>query len=540
METRKNTMKMMLMRLLRLKRCWLEPAMTTSKMTINNHFPRLFGPKISDGGDEDPYLSDSAVGEWSTAGEWVYTIDMQGPLAKFSELSAKKAQKKKEARAEEHRKFWADKKDHGLEDIQDRLQRFSDEVSSRIPEGDKASGILESFSDEMIEEMEKFLKDFDLSFLNSHAYYNEARHAPSSTTSSKLLELDAEVDRILRDKNFTCKLEFYQDSAPICSFASTQSQYAISRSRLRPSTNPCVTRLKLRSDSIDCPPLLFQHQANPNSSKSDIIPRSSLPSNKAYQQRPQPASEMVEGPGVPPPLVRLEHHTITVTRIKATMTSGQPPKPCHEVPSKDGERLKKRLKSYFETVWKFRKDSVDIKFDENIIEYDLGDVEADFVFEYSLIEWSGSRAQQFSLGSDPEFRPTLRNLWNEHLAILPHLLPNTTDAKGQTILRCDHPAINSQAQTQIRNYRSKIGQRGLQAVIGYLQANAKDAEAEKQLVVQLRHKDSFIYEKRLNAMGLGAFVGQSSHNDQSKAGGQTRNILLVVPFYASQADADSN
>ncbi|KAJ3711105.1 hypothetical protein DFJ43DRAFT_1169173 [Lentinula guzmanii] len=131
-------------------------------------------------------------------------------------------------------------------------------------------------------------------------------------------------------------------------------------------------------------------RANPNSSKSDIIPRSSLPSNKAYQQRPQPASEVVEGPGIPPPLVRLEHHTITVTRIKATMTSGQPPKPCHEVPSKDGERLKKRLKSYFETVWKFRKDSVDIKFDENIIEYDLGDVEADFVFEYRF-DRSGSR-----------------------------------------------------------------------------------------------------------------------------------------------------
>ncbi|KAE9387542.1 hypothetical protein BT96DRAFT_1005015 [Gymnopus androsaceus JB14] len=82
----------------------------------------------------------------------------------------------------------------------------------------------------------------------------------------------------------------------------------------------------------------------------------------------------------------------------------------------------------------------------------------------SLIEWSGTRAQQFSLGSDSEFRPTLRKLWNEHLAILPHISPNTADAKGQTILRCDHPAINSHAQSQIRNYRSKVGQRGLQAV----------------------------------------------------------------------------
>ncbi|KAJ3793944.1 hypothetical protein GGU11DRAFT_847441 [Lentinula aff. detonsa] len=128
----------------------------------------------------------------------------------------------------------------------------------------------------------------------------------------------------------------------------------------------------------------------------------------------------------------------------------------------------------------------------------------------SLIEWSGSRAQQFSLGSDPDFRPTLRNLWNEHLAILPHLLPNTTDAKGQTILRCDHPAINSQAQTQIRNYRSKVGQRGLQAVIRYLQANAKGAEAEEQLVVQLRHKDSFFYEKpgSMPASSTGAFRGE--------------------------------
>ncbi|KAJ3781352.1 hypothetical protein GGU10DRAFT_379624 [Lentinula aff. detonsa] len=275
----------------------------------NSHFPRLFGRKISDGGDEDPYLSDSAVGEWSTAGEWVYTIDMQGPLAKFSELSAKKAQKKKEARAEEHRKFWADKKDHGLEDIQDRLQRFSDEVSSRIPEGDKASGILESFSDEMIEEMEKFLKDFDLSAAN----------------------LDS-------------------------------------------------------------------------SSNSEIIARSSLQSDQAYQQHLKP--EVLKGPGVPQPLVLIERHTVTVTRIKPTITpGGKPPESTHGVPSEDAKRLKGRLESYFENVWSFRKDTVDIKFDEHI-QYGLNlDVEGDFMIDRSR-STSGFVSASSSSRSHPFLSPS--------------------------------------------------------------------------------------------------------------------------------------
>ncbi|KAJ3998396.1 hypothetical protein F5050DRAFT_1710513, partial [Lentinula boryana] len=414
------------------------------------HFPRLFSPKISDGGKEDPYLSDSAVGDWSTATEWVYTIDMQGLLAKF----------KGEGGYERGAlRFWVDKKDHGLEDIRDRFQRFSEEK---------------------IEEMEKFLEDFDLSFLNSHAYYNEARSgnfqvvpfstlyltivswtgkgkgkehsiAPSSTTTSSKPpeQLDAEVDRILRDKNFTCKLELYQlRSGDLRRLNSIR--HAISRSRLRPSTNLCVTRLKLRSDSINCLLLLFQEQnaseiarfpyqvvipastkkkllsytsvelytkcisvfavpipiANLNSGlKSDIIPRSSLPSTKAYQQHLQP--EVGEGQrlGVPPPLVRLERRTITVTRIKATMTPGIPPEPCHEVPLKDGERLKERLKAYFETVWKFQKDSVDIKFDTNI-DYVLGDVEADFAFGYRWSNRSGSTTGFVASSRHPFLAPS--------------------------------------------------------------------------------------------------------------------------------------
>ncbi|KAJ3779638.1 hypothetical protein GGU10DRAFT_337854, partial [Lentinula aff. detonsa] len=88
------------------------------------------------------------------------------------------------------------------------------EVTSRIPLGDKATGKLQSFSDEQIEDMEKFLVEFDLSFLNSQAYYNEASHekgeeeehslAPSSPPSSNLPhDLDEEVNRLLLNKNFT-------------------------------------------------------------------------------------------------------------------------------------------------------------------------------------------------------------------------------------------------------------------------------------------------------------------------------------------------
>ncbi|KAJ3978354.1 hypothetical protein F5890DRAFT_1560500 [Lentinula detonsa] len=190
-----------------------------------SHFPRLFSPELGEGSNDDPYLSDSAVGEWSNATEhrsvWVYTIDMQRHLDEFSELSAKQAQKKKKARSEEHARFWADKKQHGLEDIKDRLERFSEEVTSRIPTGDKATGKLQSFSDEQIEDMEKFLVEFDLSFLNSQAYYNEASHekveedeysiAPSSPPSSNLPhDMDEEVDRLLLDKNFTCNSAQYQ------------------------------------------------------------------------------------------------------------------------------------------------------------------------------------------------------------------------------------------------------------------------------------------------------------------------------------------
>ncbi|KAE9388688.1 hypothetical protein BT96DRAFT_1003946 [Gymnopus androsaceus JB14] len=47
-------------------------------------------------------------------------------------------------------------------------------------------------------------------------------------------------------------------------------------------------------------------------------------------------------------------------------------------------------------------------------------------------------------------------------------------------------------------------------VIRYLQGNAKGVEAEKQLVLQLRHKDSFIYEKpgSTPASSTGAFRGE--------------------------------
>ncbi|KAE9404083.1 hypothetical protein BT96DRAFT_935859 [Gymnopus androsaceus JB14] len=72
------------------------------------------------------------------------------------------------------------------------------------------------------------------------------------------------------------------------------------------------------------------------------------------------------------------------------------------------------------------------------------------------------------------------------------------------------PRATVKAQSQIRNYRSKVGQRGLQAVIQHLQGNAKGVEAEKQLVLQLRHKDSCIYEKpgSTPASSTGAFRGK--------------------------------
>ncbi|KAJ3990750.1 hypothetical protein F5050DRAFT_1716646, partial [Lentinula boryana] len=100
----------------------IEQNQTSSTEPDESHFPRLFSPELDDDSNEDPYLSDSAVEHRRV---WVYSIDIQRPLEIFSELSSKKSEKEKQARAEEHQSFWADKKQHGLEDIKDRFERFS-------------------------------------------------------------------------------------------------------------------------------------------------------------------------------------------------------------------------------------------------------------------------------------------------------------------------------------------------------------------------------------------------------------------------------
>ncbi|KAJ3995364.1 hypothetical protein F5050DRAFT_318557 [Lentinula boryana] len=143
----------------------------------HDHFPRIVSSEVDDDDGEDPYLSDSVLGKWAKfkkhRREWVYTVDMYGPLTKFSELSTNKAQEEKKAIGEKHRAFWSDKKDHGLEDIRDRFRRFSDEVTLRIPRSQNPSGILESYSEGEIEEMENCLEAFDRSFLNSKSYHKE-------------------------------------------------------------------------------------------------------------------------------------------------------------------------------------------------------------------------------------------------------------------------------------------------------------------------------------------------------------------------------
>ncbi|KAJ3984159.1 hypothetical protein F5890DRAFT_77852 [Lentinula detonsa] len=145
--------------------------------SCHDHFPRIVSPEVDDDDGEDPYMSDSALGKWvkltKYRREWVYTVDMHGPLAKFSELSTNKAQEEKKAIGEKHRAFWSDKKDHGLEDIRDRFWRFSDEVTLRIPRSQNPSGILESYSEGETEQMEIFLEAFDRSFLNSNSYHKE-------------------------------------------------------------------------------------------------------------------------------------------------------------------------------------------------------------------------------------------------------------------------------------------------------------------------------------------------------------------------------
>ncbi|KAF5382366.1 hypothetical protein D9757_009786 [Collybiopsis confluens] len=127
-----------------------------------------------------------------------------------------------------------------------------------------------------------------------------------------------------------------------------------------------------------------------------------------------------------------------------------------------------------------------------------------------IIVWAGTRAKQFQVNADPEFRTITRQLWNTHLGTLAHMPLNYTDMNGRSSLRCDHPAILAYAQQQIRNYRSKFASAALSIVVSHMEQYSDSTEDRKQLVDELLHHDAFIYENvgPTRCESTGAFRGK--------------------------------
>ncbi|KAJ3716276.1 hypothetical protein DFJ43DRAFT_1043308 [Lentinula guzmanii] len=109
-----------------------------------------------------------------------------------------------------------------------------------------------------------------------------------------------------------------------------------------------------------------------------------------------------------------------------------------------------------------------------------------------LIEWCGTREGQFSLSNDLKFHEIIKMLWDKHLGSLPHV--HDTYKIGSTVYQCrDHPAILSFAQQQVRNYRSKMGQTGLDVVEAKMRTFTT-VEERKDYAERMILRDAFIFE----------------------------------------------
>ncbi|KAJ3760779.1 hypothetical protein EV360DRAFT_80839 [Lentinula raphanica] len=127
----------------------------------------------------------------------------------------------------------------------------------------------------------------------------------------------------------------------------------------------------------------------------------------------------------------------------------------------------------------------------------------------ALIEWTSARKNQFSINADPELRSVVRALWITHLG--PLLPPNCEDTKGNSIPRCEHPAILAYAQTQLRTYRNTVGKTATCIVSEYIGKNGGTSVPERtSLVKDLLSNDAFVYKEpgSTRALSKGAFHGE--------------------------------
>ncbi|KAJ3849388.1 hypothetical protein EV368DRAFT_85591 [Lentinula lateritia] len=109
----------------------------------------------------------------------------------------------------------------------------------------------------------------------------------------------------------------------------------------------------------------------------------------------------------------------------------------------------------------------------------------------AVVQWVGSREKQFAINGDPLLRSMIRKLWLGHFPSLP---PTCQGPKGDTILRCDHPAIYGFLQTKLRTYRSNFGKMGAITVTQYLKQLCDNAEEETECAKDLLANNAFIYE----------------------------------------------
>ncbi|KAF5387451.1 hypothetical protein D9757_007823 [Collybiopsis confluens] len=100
-----------------------------------------------------------------------------------------------------------------------------------------------------------------------------------------------------------------------------------------------------------------------------------------------------------------------------------------------------------------------------------------------------------------------RDVWNK--TIMPGLI-SWTGTQGRQFEVNAEPDFRTAQTPQIRNYRSKFGATGLNAVTNYLEENGKDQEEQKEMVAELLHHDAFIYESagKTRQTSTGAFRGK--------------------------------
>ncbi|KAE9397217.1 hypothetical protein BT96DRAFT_941057 [Gymnopus androsaceus JB14] len=127
----------------------------------------------------------------------------------------------------------------------------------------------------------------------------------------------------------------------------------------------------------------------------------------------------------------------------------------------------------------------------------------------NIFEWAAPKQNQFSLNSDHDFFPKVRELWMKHLGSLPHIPATYKSEKGKILTRADHPAIYSLAQQQVRTYQTNVRKNGLR-IVGDAVNMMETIEEKKKFVQGLILNDAFLFATpgSTHALSQGLFRGE--------------------------------